>query len=43
LKNSLFQKSFLNSNFENWWWCGPFALGYTFSPFGMNRQKQILE
>jgi hypothetical protein len=22
-----FEKSFLNSNFENWWWCGPFALG----------------
>jgi hypothetical protein len=27
LKNSSFQKSFLNLNFENWWWCGPFALG----------------
>jgi hypothetical protein len=27
LKNSSFQKPFLNSNFENWWWCGPFALG----------------
>jgi hypothetical protein len=27
-------------NFEIWWWCGPFALGYILSPFGINRQKQ---
>jgi hypothetical protein len=27
-------------NFGNWWWCGPFALGYILSPFGINCQKQ---
>jgi hypothetical protein len=27
IEKSLVEKSFLNSNFENWWWCGPFALG----------------
>jgi hypothetical protein len=42
LKNSSFQKSFLNSNFENG---GAVLLLWsnTFSPFGMNRQKRILE
>jgi hypothetical protein len=46
---SPFEKSFLNSNFENWWWCGPgggavlLLWANTFSPFGMNRQKRILE
>jgi hypothetical protein len=22
------------------WWCSPFALAYTFSPFGIKQQKQ---
>jgi hypothetical protein len=26
----------------NWWWCGPFALGLIFLPFGINRQKRSL-
>jgi hypothetical protein len=43
IEKFIISKPFLDSNFENWWWCGPFALGYTFSPFGMNRQKRILE
>jgi hypothetical protein len=28
-------------NFEGWW-CGPFALGLIFLPFGINRQKRSL-
>jgi hypothetical protein len=45
LKNLLFQNLFSTSNFENW--CGGGAVlllwANTFSPFGMNRQKRILE
>jgi hypothetical protein len=43
IEKCIISKPFLNSNFENWWWCGPFAWANTFSPFGMNRQKRILE
>jgi hypothetical protein len=43
IEKSSIENLFLTQNFENWWWCGPFALANTFSLFGMNRQKRILE
>ena len=27
IEKFIISKPFLNSNFESWWWCGPFALG----------------
>jgi hypothetical protein len=35
-----YQLKILFWKFWNWWWCGPFALGYILSPFGINRQKR---
>jgi hypothetical protein len=43
IEKFIISRLFLNLNFQKWWWCGPFALANTLSPFGMNRQKRILE
>jgi hypothetical protein len=32
LKNHQLKKLFLTQILENWWWCGPFALGQYFLP-----------